>query len=135
MQFGHALLRIFQQIARSDPRLGPVLLSKIDIMDTFYRVGIRADDVPKLGIIFPAQTEEEPWIGLLLVLPMGCKQSPPLITATTENAADLTNARLLANDGSYHHRLELVSESPVKLITPLPTMVAGPQSSPIPPLW
>jgi hypothetical protein len=53
MQFGCALLHILQQIAHSDPRLGPVFLSKIDIADGFYRVGIHTDGVPKLGIIFP----------------------------------------------------------------------------------
>jgi hypothetical protein len=46
IQFGRALLHILQKIARSDPRLGPVFLSKIDIADGFYCIGIRADDVP-----------------------------------------------------------------------------------------
>jgi hypothetical protein len=64
MQFGSALLCILQQIAHSGTRLGPVFLSKIDIMDGFYRIGIRADDVSKLGIMFPTQPVEEPWIGL-----------------------------------------------------------------------
>jgi hypothetical protein len=35
MQFGWALLRILQTIARSDPRLGPVFLSRIDVADAF----------------------------------------------------------------------------------------------------
>jgi hypothetical protein len=51
MQFGRAL------IARSDPRLGPVFLSKIDIVYGVYRIGIRVDDVPTLGIISPTQPE------------------------------------------------------------------------------
>jgi hypothetical protein len=43
MQFGRALLRILQQIARSDPRLGRVYLSKIDIVDGFYCIAIRVE--------------------------------------------------------------------------------------------
>jgi hypothetical protein len=53
MQFGRALLHILQKIAHSDPRLGPVYFSKIDISDGFYQIAIRSDDVPKLAIIFP----------------------------------------------------------------------------------
>jgi hypothetical protein len=48
MQFGRALLRILQNIARSDPRLCPLFLSKIDISDGFYRIAIHSEDVPKL---------------------------------------------------------------------------------------
>jgi hypothetical protein len=58
MQFGRALLRILQQISRSDPRLGPVYLSKIDITDGFYRIAIRLDDIPKLAIKFPTRVEK-----------------------------------------------------------------------------
>jgi hypothetical protein len=58
MQFGRALLRILQKIARSDPRLGPVYLSKIDISDGFYRIAIRSEDVPKLAVMFPTAPGE-----------------------------------------------------------------------------
>jgi hypothetical protein len=89
MQFGHPLLHTLHQIACSDPQLGPVFL---------YRISIRADDVPKLGIVSPTQPGEEPWIGHPLVLPMG-------FTAATKTVADLANARLLANNRSYPHRI------------------------------
>jgi hypothetical protein len=134
MQFCPALLCILQQIACSDPRLGSVFLSKIDIADGFYLVAIRSDNMPKLGIAFPARPGEEPWIGLPLVLPMRWRQSPPMFTATMKTVSDLDNACLLANDGSSPHLLELVSELPVKLAAPLPPMVDGHQSSPLPPL-
>jgi hypothetical protein len=73
MQFGRALLRILQTIARSNLRLGPVLLSKIDISDGFYRIAIRSEDVPKLAVMFSTEPGEEQLIGLPLVLPMGWK--------------------------------------------------------------
>jgi hypothetical protein len=66
MQFGHALQRILRTIARADPRLGPVYLSKIGIADGFYRIGIRVQDIPKLGVLFPARTGEEQLIGFPL---------------------------------------------------------------------
>jgi hypothetical protein len=49
MQFGRALQRILHAIARSDPRLVPVYLSKINIADGFYRISIRSEDIPSLG--------------------------------------------------------------------------------------
>jgi hypothetical protein len=77
MQFGRELLRILQKIAHSDPRLCPVLLSKIDISDGFYLIAICSEDVPKLAIMFLTESGEEQLIGIPLVLPMGWKQSPP----------------------------------------------------------
>jgi hypothetical protein len=59
MQFGCALQRILRTIARADPRLGPVYLSKIDIADGFYRIGVRVQDIPKLGVLFPERDGEE----------------------------------------------------------------------------
>jgi hypothetical protein len=108
-----------------------VFLSKIDIMDGFYRIGIRADDVPKLGIIFPTQPGEEPWIRLPLVLSMGWKHSPPMFTAATETVVDLANARFLANNTSYPRRLDLVLEFPAKAMALSPTTVVGPDAFPL----
>jgi hypothetical protein len=67
MQFGRALLQILPKVARSDPLLGPVYLSKIDISNGFYRIAIRSEDVPKLAIMFPTEEGEEH----LIVLPYG----------------------------------------------------------------
>jgi hypothetical protein len=130
VQFGRALLCILQQIAHSDPRLGPVFLSKIDIVYGFYCIGIRVDDVPKLGIIFPTQPGEEPWIGIPPVFFMGWIQSPPLFTSATETVAYLANSCFLTNYRSFPHHLDLVSESPVKAIALSPTTMAGPESLP-----
>jgi hypothetical protein len=46
IQFGCALLHILQNIAHSDPRLGPVYLSKIDIADGFYQIYILPEEHP-----------------------------------------------------------------------------------------
>jgi hypothetical protein len=118
MQFGRALLRILQKIANSDPRLGLVYLSKIDIVDGFYRIAIRSNDVPKLAIMFPTAEGEEPLVGLPLFLPMGWKQSPPLFTAATETVADLANNKLTDMKPSVPHRLDLLSKTPIRFTPP-----------------
>jgi hypothetical protein len=51
MQFGRALWRVLQQISDADTRLVPVHLSKIDIADGFYRIWIKAEDVPIMSFI------------------------------------------------------------------------------------
>jgi hypothetical protein len=59
MHFGRALWRILRHIKSANPHLGPVHFSKIDLADVFYRVWVRASDVPKFGVLFPAQDGEE----------------------------------------------------------------------------
>jgi hypothetical protein len=132
MQFFRALLRILQQIDRSDPCLGPVYLSKIDIVDGFYRIDIRPDDIPKLAIMFPTQDGEEQFTGLPLVLTMGWKQSHRLFLTSTETVADLANTNLQAKVISQAHCLDAVSESSIKLEIPSPVNVSGPSHSPLP---
>jgi hypothetical protein len=55
MHFGCALWRILRHVKSANPHHGPIYLSKIDIANGFYRIWVRASDVPKLGILFPAE--------------------------------------------------------------------------------
>ena len=71
MQFGHALNRILREILLADPRQGPIHMLKLDISDSFYRIGIAPDDIPRLGVVFPVKPGSKPLVALLLVLPMG----------------------------------------------------------------
>ena len=71
MQFGHDLDQILREILLADPSLGPVLMAKWDLKDGFYRVDLNIDDIPKLGLVFPARPGEEPLTAFPLVLPMG----------------------------------------------------------------
>ena len=116
MQFGHALDRILRQILLANPELGPVQLIKIDISDGFYRIGLRIDDIPKLGVIFPTRDGEEPLIALPLVLPMGWTNSPPIFSAATETSADLANFKLRNNSPTVSHPLDDLATN-VKLET------------------
>jgi hypothetical protein len=54
MKFGKALWLVLRHLKSKNPHLGPVYLSNIDIADDFYRIWVRASDVPKLGVLFPS---------------------------------------------------------------------------------
>lgn len=92
MQFGHALERVLRKILAADPKHGPVYMLKIDLSDGFYRVPLRAQDIPGLAVAFPMQAGEEPHVAMPLVLPMGWTESPPQFSTATETIADLANA-------------------------------------------
>jgi hypothetical protein len=131
IQVGRALWCILQQISDADTRLGPVHLSKIDIADGFYHIWIKAEDVPKLGIMFPSNGE--PLVGFPLVLPMGWMQSQPIFTAATETVADLANQRLRDQLAYGPHRLDAISETPPPIAHAVPGVVAGQAPTQIPP--
>ena len=56
-----------------DPELGYVYLLKVDVSDGFYRIWLRPEDAPKLGLIFPSGKEEDPMVAIPLTLPMDGK--------------------------------------------------------------
>ena len=53
MQYGRALDFLIRKIVYADPALGYIYLLKADVSDGFYRIGLRPEDAPKLGLIFP----------------------------------------------------------------------------------
>ncbi|KAL3815966.1 hypothetical protein ACHAXA_008925 [Cyclostephanos tholiformis] len=119
MQFGHALDRILREILLADPAQGPIYLLKLDISDGFYRIGLAVDDIPKLGVAFPALPHHETLIAFPLVLPMGWTNSPPIFSTATETIADLANTRLVAGATAQPHPLDDLAES-IQSIAPLP---------------
>jgi hypothetical protein len=132
MQFGRALWRVLSTIHHADPRLGPVYLSKIDIADGFYRLGVNDVDVAKLGVVVPTEPGDPQVIGFPLVLPMGWMQSPPLFTAATETVTDLANQALQHSTQSGPHRLDVLSESVAPPPLGAPPALAPPSADPIP---
>ena len=54
MQYGRALDRLLREIVFADPALVPVYILKADVSDGFYGIGIRPEDAPKIGLIFPS---------------------------------------------------------------------------------
>ena len=68
MQFGKALQRVIAKIVGADARYGSVHMAKIDIADGFYRIWVRAEDVPKLGVALPPVPGQPPLVAFPLAL-------------------------------------------------------------------
>ena len=113
MQFGKALERILQKLVHSDTRHGPVYLCKVDISDGFYRIHVRPDDIPHLGVSFLPTPDGVPVVAFPLTLPMGWTESPPWFCVATETAADLANLWLKERRRPQPtHRLETLADTP-----------------------
>jgi hypothetical protein len=124
MQFGHTLERLLSQVVHANPKFGPVHFFKLDIADGFYRVWLRAEDVPILAVSIPALPGEPPLLALPLALPMGWTQSPPAFCAVTETITDHANALLHKRRRFPNpHRLDLLANTLAP--TPLPALNAS----------
>ena len=84
----------------------------------FYRIGLRPEDAPKPGHIFPSGADEEPMVDIPLTLPMVWKNSPPLFCMATENVADLENEALRSHQTSKIHKLDQREEAVASLTAP-----------------
>jgi hypothetical protein len=104
-------------------------MAKIDIADGFYRVWVRKEDVPKLGVALPPMPGQPSLVAFPLALPMGWVESPPYFTTFTATICDLSNAKLA--QPSYHgepDRLEAVAATGM-----LPRIGRGPRRHPMVP--
>jgi hypothetical protein len=77
MQFGNAIQSLLQHIAYANPAFGPVLLSKFDLSDGYYRIPLHPEAALELAVVLPPIQRHQPLVGIPLVLPMGWKYSPP----------------------------------------------------------
>jgi hypothetical protein len=111
VQFDKALCCIMLEIVRSNPRLGPVYLSKVDIADGVYRIWVQAADIPNIGVLLPAEEGDEWSIGFTLVLPMDWKESPPIFTSATETITDLANVAIRDGVVQGPRHLEVAAET------------------------
>jgi len=108
IQFGSTIHRILRRIAYSNPKFGPVLMSKIDLSDGYYRVPLSPSAALELAVVLPYLKGKgnKSLIGIPLVLPMGWKYSPPFFCAYTETATDLVNSTLNLQTPLPPHTLE-----------------------------
>ena len=83
MQYGRCLDRLLREIVYANPKLGPVHMIKADVSDGFYRIGLRPSDAAKLGLVFPSEAGNKYLVAILLTLPMGWKNSPPIFCTAT----------------------------------------------------
>jgi hypothetical protein len=90
--------------------------SKNVIADGLYHIGIRTQDIPNRGVLFPSRAWEDKLICFPLVLPMGWSHFPPIYTASMETVADLANQHLKQCIPIQAPILDAVSET-----APMPT--------------
>ena len=113
MQFVRAHLRIIQAVLFASAEHGPIYLLKIDLSDGFYRVNVKAEDIPRLGVALPKLHHQDPsLIAFPLVLPMGWTESPPHFTSATETIVDLANRWAPTWDPPRHPLETLASTAP-----------------------
>ncbi|KAL7576529.1 hypothetical protein ACA910_018027 [Epithemia clementina (nom. ined.)] len=77
---------------------------KVDLSDGFYRIRLRPEDIPTLGVAFPTAPSERKLVAFPLTLPMGWTESPPYFCSATETIADLANTYAGSPwDPTLHH--------------------------------
>ena len=109
MQFGRALEWVFRKVATADTAQGHLYLLKINLLDGFYRVCLRAQDAPMLGVAFPVAPGEPLLTAIPLVLPMGWMESPPYFCTILETIVDLANLYSHSTWDPPSHPLEVPS--------------------------
>ena len=111
MQYSRALEPLIREFVIADSALRLVQVLKANGSDGFYRVGLRLTDAPKMGIVFPSKGEDKYLVAILLTLPMGWKNSPPILFMVTETVANLSNSALCCNTPALLHRLDYMVKS------------------------
>ena len=94
MQYGRCLDRFLREIVYANQKLGPVHMIKADVSDNFFRIGLRPSDATELGLVFPSESGNKDLVAILLNLPMGWKNSPPIFCTAMETVSDLANESL-----------------------------------------
>ena len=84
MQYGRCLDSLLREIVYADPKLGPGHMIKADVSDGFYRIGLRPSDAAKLGLVFSSEAGEEDLVAILLTMPMGWKNLPPIFCTASQ---------------------------------------------------
>ena len=92
IRFGGALQRILKQVLNSEPRLGPVHLSKVNLADAYMRLWVRMEEALSVALPIPKKTPSYTQLMRLhLFLPMGYIDSAPYFCMATETVANLAN--------------------------------------------
>ena len=89
-ELGNVIPRIIQEMAAAPNNGVPILFTKIDLKDGYWRMVINEDDAWNFAYVIPPKNETD---DIKLVIPdalqMGWSESPPFFCAATETARDL----------------------------------------------
>jgi hypothetical protein len=107
-ELGNVLPRLIYAVGTAPDMGGPILFSKIDIKDGYWRMVVPEDEEWHFAYVLPAAHPDEP---LQLVVPsclqMGWCDSPAFFCAASETARDITQDLANTPVGSLpHHPLE-----------------------------
>ena len=92
MQFGQIIPHLLCTIFHSNPRRGPVFVSKINLSDAHMRVWIFPENLPQLAFVVPPHpSDQNILIGFHLSLPMGHVYSTPYFLCANKIVANLAN--------------------------------------------
>ena len=112
MHFGGALLCILKQVLTTDPRLGPVYLSKVHLSYAYMRMWARIQDVPSFAFLIPKKTPRDTQlVGFHLSFTIGYIDSVLYFCMETETVADLANKAISQRVQVSKHQLELAAKS------------------------
>ena len=107
MRFGGALQRIHKQLLTSDPCLGPVYLSKVDLADAYMRLWVRMEDNPSVTfLISKNNTGDTQMVGFRLLLSMGDIDSATYFCMATETVTNLSNETITLREQADENPLE-----------------------------
>ena len=112
-ELGNVIPRLVWALATAR-RDVPVLFSKIDLKDGYWRMCVSADDAWNFAYVLPKLNDAKPTV---LVVPdalqMGWSESPPFFCAATETARDVAIKTFLESTEIPEQPLEHVILDPV----------------------
>jgi len=129
-ELGNVLPRLIYAVGTAPDTKGPVLFSKLDIKDGFWRMVVPAEDEWNFAYVLPKKNQQDPNEPTVLVIPsslqMGWTHSPANFCAASETARDVNETIVQQPIGSLPpHALE-----PFMMPSDLPALrAANPQEA------
>ena len=101
MLLGGILKRVIEHILVADPRLSPVYLIKVDLVESYMHLWVCFEDSPASAFIIPKKKEEdEQLVGFHLAHPMGFRDRAPFFCLLTETVVDMSTATILGRSAA-----------------------------------
>ena len=91
MRFGKSLYMVIYCVLVAPPELGPTLLNKVDLTDSYMGIWVRLEDIPSVAfLVLKATPEEDQLVRFHISIPMGYVASAAFFRAATDNFKDKT---------------------------------------------
>ena len=91
MRFRGALQRILKQVLTTNPHIGPVYLSMVDLTDVYMRLWVRMEDVLSVPfLIHNKKSQRHTASGIPHIPPHGVRRQYPYFLMTVDTVSVLT---------------------------------------------